>query len=190
MQRLADYIVVPMLPGFILLALIAALLVAYWPRGAPQKRRAPFQPRGQARRPSDRLRAIAAQRRQERLARATVPEVRFNEILRGMGFVEGVDYQREKIWFYPGSFAILDYFFPQYQLIVEIDGRAHDAPGQREHDCGRDAFFSSQGLRTCRVSNRTVMAHPWECQGMILRETGRVAPRRHFSGPTALAWHR
>jgi very-short-patch-repair endonuclease len=179
-----------MLTGFIVLALVAALLVAYWPRAVPQKRRAPFQPRGHARPPSDRLRAIAAQRRQELLERATVPEIRFNEILRGMGFVEGVDYERERIWFYPGSFCLIDFYFLQALLLCELDGSSHNAPGQREHDAGRDAYFASQGLRTCRIPNTAVMRHPAACRAIVVRATGRAAPRRHFFGPPTLVWHR
>jgi len=167
--------------GIILFLVLAGLLAAWL--GAPATKpppapaRQPFQPRGDGRPPSDRLRAIAAQRRQERLARATVPELRFAETLRGLGLVEGWDYEREAVFFYPGSFALADYFFPRAALIVELDGKSHDAPGQREHDAGRDAYFSSIGLKTIRLSNRTVMTQPWVCQSLILAATGRAWPR-------------
>jgi very-short-patch-repair endonuclease len=66
-------------------------------------------------------------------------------------------------------------FFPRQRLVIELDGRSHDAPGQREHDAGRDAYLASRGLRTCRIPNRMVMANPAVCRAILLSELGIVA---------------
>jgi very-short-patch-repair endonuclease len=156
----------------------------------PLPERLPFQPRGN-RPPSAALRAIALQRRQERFAKPTAAEVRFNEILRGIGFVEGRHYEREYVWFYPGSFCILDVYFPTLRLAVELDGTSHDVPGQREHDSGRDAYLAAQGVRTCRIANRVVMGNRALCESIVLSELGCLVSRNVlvFSRSPILAIH-
>jgi very-short-patch-repair endonuclease len=150
------------------LGLLAWLLV---PRRQPFQPRRPFGPRG-CRPPSERLQAIARQRRAEHLANPTVPEQRFNEILRGLGFVEGRDYEREHVIFYPGSFCLIDFFFPSRGIAFEVDGSAHDSRSQQIHDVGRDAYLSGEGIRTCRIRNCVVMRQGTSCRSRILAETG------------------
>jgi very-short-patch-repair endonuclease len=159
--------------AFLLLAAVVAamawrfrLSVTRRPRRQFPQRRA-FQPKDTSRPPSDFLRAIAQKRRRDRLARPTSAEIRFDEILRSLGFIEGRDYERERIFFYPGSFCLFDFYFPRDSLIVELDGGVHNEASQRNHDLGRDTYFVAQGLRTCRISNRIVLKRPRACKAII-----------------------
>jgi very-short-patch-repair endonuclease len=77
--------------------------------------------------------------------------------VRGLGFADGRDYERESVAFYPGSFVIFDYSFKQHAVAFEIDGSIHRDRGQANHDIGRDAYFKSQGIRTVRLANSLVL---------------------------------
>jgi hypothetical protein len=174
--------------GFVLLILFIALM-AWLGRGQrPRPRRAPFQPRGKGGPPSAHLRAIAWQRKIERLSHPTPAELRFNQLLQVVGFVEGRDYEREAIYFYPSSFCLFDVYFPRLGLVFELDGKIHAEAGQAVHDQGRDAYCAAQGLRICRIPNRIVLRRPRWCRAMILaatnfpaRQTGTFFPTRTHS---------
>jgi very-short-patch-repair endonuclease len=122
------------------------------------------------RQPSEGFRASAYRRRAERLAHATAGENCFQQILRNMGYVENVDYERESVCFYPGSYEIFDYFFKGRRVAFEIDGSAHNERGQHNHDLGRDEYFARQGIKTVRVTNRIVLGKPDLCRDIILAE--------------------
>ncbi|MCA9294132.1 MAG: DUF559 domain-containing protein [Phycisphaerales bacterium] len=50
----------------------------------------------------------------------------------------------------------LDFYCPDAQLAVEIDGHVHRSPQQAEHDAKRDAFLAKQGIAVFRVPAREV----------------------------------
>ena len=50
---------------------------------------------------------------------------------------------------------IVDFYCHEANLVVELDGRSHDA--QLEYDAARTAWLESQGCRVLRFSNVQVM---------------------------------
>ena len=66
-------------------------------------------------------------------------ESRIMEILRGMGYIEGKDYQRQ----YPiGERFVIDFAFVNEQIAIEVDGTNHDSRKQRAIDEARDKFLA------------------------------------------------
>ena len=60
----------------------------------------------------------------------------------------GVAYEFEK----PIGPYIVDFWLPDLQVIVEVDGRAHvRIPSVARKDIERDAYFQAKGLRVVRV---------------------------------------
>lgn len=155
------------------LALFAAILAVVCLRPAPP-RYAPKKPftvrQGYWSGPSAHLRAIAAQRRAERLANPTAAEKRFAAMLAAMGLREGIDYEREWIFYYPKSFGLADFYFPTQRIILEIDGKTHDESSQRRHDIVRDAYCREKGLRVVRIPNLLVMRQPHLARALVLAE--------------------
>ena len=54
----------------------------------------------------------------------------------------------------------VDFLYPAAKLIVEIDGRWHDSPLQREADAWRDAEFAALGYRVLRFRYRQMRDDP------------------------------
>lgn len=53
-----------------------------------------------------------------------------------------------------GSFVV-DFFAPDFSLVIEVDGRSHDAT--RVADRTRQSFLESRGLTVLRFSNDEVL---------------------------------
>lgn len=100
--------------------------------------------------------AFAEKARQIRLNRPTEAELAFADILRGLA----VEYEREVIKFYANGqrFIIIDYFLPERNIAVEIDGGIHNK--QSKYDTQRDLWLAIQGIKTIRFSNSEVLKTP------------------------------
>jgi very-short-patch-repair endonuclease len=142
----------------------------------PIPRRGPFRPKDNPlktyRAPSPHMKAVALQRRAEHLESPTPAEKAFACILRDMGYIESIHFERESIAYYPASFVLFDFYFRAHRVAWEIDGSAHDDRGQHAHDEGRDRYFRMQGIRTIRVRNRVVLTRPDIVRSLILAELG------------------
>jgi hypothetical protein len=68
------------------------------------------------------MQAVAMQRRAEHLMRPTAAEQTFASILREMGYIENVHFERESIAYYPGSSVLFDFYFRLHRVGEEIDG--------------------------------------------------------------------
>ena len=79
--------------------------------------------------------------------RMTEAEARLWLHLRKAG-IEGLRFRRQT----PIGPYIVDFFCPQYRLIVEVDGGQHSDEVDRE----RDAWLAAQGYRVVRVWNNDV----------------------------------
>ena len=51
---------------------------------------------------------------------------------------------------------IVDFYCPQAQLVIEVDGRQHGETQARAEDAERDAFLHSRGLSVVRYSNADI----------------------------------
>jgi phosphoribosylformylglycinamidine synthase I len=54
---------------------------------------------------------------------------------------------------------IVDFFSPDHQLIIEVDGGIHHEPGQAEYDAGRTHELENLGYRILRFSNEEVLTN-------------------------------
>jgi very-short-patch-repair endonuclease len=52
---------------------------------------------------------------------------------------------------------ILDFYCSSARLAVEVDGAAHDNPDRARHDELRDAWLSTRGVKTLRISAGDVL---------------------------------
>ena len=51
---------------------------------------------------------------------------------------------------------IVDFYIPQKQLVIEIDGIQHLTKEHKENDQTRDKFLEGQGLKVLRFSNESI----------------------------------
>ena len=51
---------------------------------------------------------------------------------------------------------IVDFYIPQKQLVIEIDGIQHLTEEHKEKDQTRDEFLEGQGLRVLRIPNESI----------------------------------
>ena len=52
---------------------------------------------------------------------------------------------------------IVDFSCPTEELVIELDGAAHDHEAAWRHDAARTRFLREQGLRLIRFENRDVL---------------------------------
>lgn len=57
-----------------------------------------------------------------------------------------------------GSY-IADFYCPEKNLAIEVDGNSHEYADTRLYDAQRDAFFEGLGIRVMRISNERVLGN-------------------------------
>jgi very-short-patch-repair endonuclease len=68
-----------------------------------------------------------------------------------------------------GAPARVDVYLPDWQLVIEADGRAwHGRMWDQEADRRRDAGLASQGIQVIRLTYRMITEEPDECLAIIL----------------------
>ena len=67
--------------------------------------------------------------------------------------LDGLKFRRQ----HPLDPYILDFYCPEKRLCVEVDGESHSMGDNPERDIRRDAFLTHAGIRTLRLSARTVL---------------------------------
>jgi hypothetical protein len=70
----------------------------------------------------------------------------------------------------PQTFILRDFFVPLAKVVFEIDGSTHS--GQIGYDAECDAWLASQGVRTSRISNATVLRNPHAAITILKAEPG------------------
>jgi len=63
---------------------------------------------------------------------------------------------------------ILDFYCPEINLAIELDGKIHLHPGQRRRDLNREEFLFKQGIQVLRFENKIVFENPNEIIEKIL----------------------
>ncbi len=61
---------------------------------------------------------------------------------------------------------IVDFYCPQYQLVIELDGGGHTEHNQQQHDCTRDEYLSGVGCTILRFWNSDLDQN---CEGVLLK---------------------
>jgi very-short-patch-repair endonuclease len=102
--------------------------------------------------------------------RATMPdaEVMLWSKLKGRQLL-GCKFRRQ---FGIGSYTV-DFFSPDIELAIELDGEIHYRPGRQERDSIRDAAIRAFGIRILRFSNTDVYENlegVWEAIARAARE--------------------
>ena len=62
---------------------------------------------------------------------------------------------------------IVDFYCHEIRVIVEIDGGAHDKPGQAEWDAERNHWLEGLGYRVLHITNDEILNHPNSLLEMI-----------------------
>jgi very-short-patch-repair endonuclease len=119
---------------------------------------------------ADALQLVAAERR-EQPARA---ERARSAILSGLneGALDG-RFRRE--WACGGRW-IVDFYFPEVRLAIEVDGGYHRSPLQRSWDLFKESELEAAGVTLLRVTNEEVFGDRERLLGK-LRQAWRVAHR-------------
>src|SRR5260221_4179227 len=102
--------------------------------------------------------------------RATMPkaEVMLWSKLKGRVLL-GCKFRRQ---FGIGPYTV-DFFSPDIELAIELDGEIHHRPGRQGCDCARDAMIRAYGIRIIRFSNNDVYENlegVWEAIARAARE--------------------
>ena len=72
------------------------------------------------------------------------------------GRLDGVKFRRQ----HPLDRFVVDFYAPEYQLAVEVDGDVHDT--QQEQDAGREQHLARLGVSTVRFRNEAVLSDPMQ----------------------------
>ena len=67
---------------------------------------------------------------------------------------------------------IVDFYIPQKQLVIEIDGIQHLTEEHKEKDQTRDEFLEGQGLRVLRIPNESIRKSFTDVCQIILNHVG------------------
>ena len=69
---------------------------------------------------------------------------------------------------------VVDFYWPDLGLVVEIDGAGHENDPAQAHDARKDAYVKGLGLRVERVPRRTLEHHPY----LVVAELSAAIARR------------
>jgi hypothetical protein len=72
----------------------------------------------------------------------------------------------------------VDFWYPDAQLVVEIDGPHHALPLQRALDEQRDAAFARRAIEVFRITDRELDADPAEAAGRAYQRWSQLSPYR------------
>lgn len=81
---------------------------------------------------------------------ATPSEKRVRTLLEDLGY----RHQFQRGFLAGGVIYVADFYLPKpLWLVIEIDGKYHESPKQREKDAERDKYFFWRGFRVLRIKN-------------------------------------
>jgi len=69
---------------------------------------------------------------------------------------------------------IIDFYCPEINLAIELDGKIHLHPDQRNRDLKREEFLFKQGIQVLRFENRIVFENPNEIIEEVLNVKSRT----------------
>lgn len=88
---------------------------------------------------------------------------------------------------HPTGLYVLDFYFAEGKLAIEVDGQVHAFGDQPDRDAKRDAWLNENGINVLRIAARDVMADPDSIANAIIDFcNGRGKPLHHsaaLSGP-------
>lgn len=81
----------------------------------------------------------------------TPPEARLWVCLRRRALA-GLKFRRQ----HPVGSYVLDFYCPEAELAIEVDGQQHGDPERSEHDCRRTAWLGTQNIAVLRLAAEDV----------------------------------
>jgi len=72
---------------------------------------------------------------------------------------------------------VVDFYCPEAQLVIELDGSVHSQPCQIKKDRAKDGFLRLMGLRVLRVPNGLVLEDPDAFRSKISEAVGVVVQK-------------
>lgn len=87
----------------------------------------------------ERVRLIAEHFRSKLVINQTPGEKRTKAVLKSLN----TEYEFQKIFLNDKSFKIVDFYLPDYNIVVEIDGKYHDEEGQKKLDKERTELLKT-----------------------------------------------
>jgi very-short-patch-repair endonuclease len=88
---------------------------------------------------------------------------------------DGIKYRKQ----HPGGFYVLDFYCPDAQLCIEVDGEVHSMGDQPEFDVKRDAWLKRHGIMTLRIPAVDVLRNMEEVLIHIVETARSRIPPRH-----------
>ncbi|MDP1739191.1 MAG: endonuclease domain-containing protein [Caulobacter sp.] len=79
--------------------------------------------------------------------------------------VDGLKFRRQ----HPIGPYVLDFYCPEADLAIEVDGQGHNHEIQAAKDERRDAWLEEQGIRTLRIPARAILGDLQDVLHMIFR---------------------
>jgi len=95
------------------------------------------------------------------------------------GKIGGLKVRRQ----HPFGPFILDFYFPESRVAVELDGNSHRGEDRHSHDASRDAYLSRWGVRSLRLSNDGVLYNTGTAIGHIRAACGLGSTNEHTPCP-------
>jgi very-short-patch-repair endonuclease len=92
----------------------------------------------------------------------SLPEILLWQRLKGSPM--GIRFRKQ----HPIDPYVVDFYAPAANLVIEIDGEAHDRGDRPARDERRDARRTAQGYRLIRIAARSVLANADEVAESIL----------------------
>ena len=81
---------------------------------------------------------------------------------------------------------IVDFYLPEYKLVVEIDGASHDDVDQKKYDDRRTEYLQNNGIEVIRFTDGEVLWSVDMCVEKILAKVEEMKKMREIgSGSTA-----
>ncbi len=102
----------------------------------------------------------------------TPAEAKLWTLLKGRG-LEGRKFRRQ----HSVANYILDFYCPEENLAIELDGQGHFEASQAEYDQDRDLFLEAFGIRVLRFENKWVWDNPEELLNEIKNYFGKQPPK-------------
>lgn len=103
----------------------------------------------------------------------SLPEVLLWQELRKQS--GGLKFRRQ----HPSGSYVLDFYYSDAKLAIEVDGVAHNMGDRPQKDATRDAWFAERGIETLRVSATDVLRDVGRTAEAIVRAAKSRLPLHH-----------
>lgn len=91
----------------------------------------------------------------------------------------GVKFRRQ----HPVGNYVVDFYCPERQLAIELDGSVHSQPSQARRDEHKQQFLQQQGIQVLRIANGWVLEDPEGFIKKVLASLPSPVPLRGTPSP-------